>query len=53
MSKEENPKVSCINEFCKYWDGGSGCVREEITITGNGDFPTCDSYEPEEDESDG
>ena len=44
------PKVYCVNEFCKYWDGGEGCERESITILGSGDYPTCDSYEPEDEE---
>ena len=48
MSKEENPIVYCDNYDCKYWDGGSGCVREEITIMGPGNYPTCDSFEPYE-----
>lgn len=43
---ENNPKVSCYNEFCKYWDGGERCTKDSISITGPGQFPTCDSFEP-------
>ena len=54
MSKEENPKVYCDSYDCKYWDGGEGCTRESIIIMGPGEFPVCDSFEPdEESESDG
>lgn len=49
----ENPRVSCDAYDCKYWEN-ERCTRESITITGPGEFPTCDSFEPdEEDESDG
>jgi len=54
MSKEENPKVNCDAYDCKYWEDGERCTRESITIMGPGNYPTCDSFEPyEEDESDG
>ena len=50
----ENPIVYCDNYDCKYWDGCEGCTRESIIIMGPGQYPTCDSFEPdEEDESDG
>ena len=44
------PKVYCDNYDCKYWDGGEECTRESITIMGPGNYPTCESFEPYEDE---
>lgn len=48
MSKEENPKVNCDAYDCKYWEDGERCTRDSITITGPGQYPTCDSFEPYE-----
>ena len=54
MSKKENPKVYCDNYECKYCDDSNLCTKKFSDIIGPGQFPTCDSFEPDEEgESDG
>ena len=47
----ESMKVECTNLFCKYCTGAE-CTSEEIWIDGSGNYPTCETYEPEEEGKD-